>query len=461
MSIHEIRILPPLAVARLGSAPEPLANYDLVVSPDDPLGFRRIVPAPTLTVNRATGEVTGAGTPGEVRFKDDAGRIHPVAPFLEVWARTSADHLEPLTLDLLKAEGLTPENIAWTVHVGNIKAYRRTSDNNDRIDAQAGPFSDHAAHPLLGHCANFKPGKTLPLGTVQYLKPSAAFPEIRLRFTPAAGSVYGPEVDKNIRPGRDVYDAHKGHWKGYFDPNGDPTLTNPAQIYAGTTDKAGNWVSLGYLDDECDGVVEARLTVGGNELAAFARIGAGPPAFAPDSFPVRTVADELEQALHGPRVTAQDLPSDEAEEIVRRAFETVRLMNTAVMNGNVVGGQIDVASTMVRQDTGDFGRRFEPIMAPSLVDNVTLLNLHQSVFTALRSGTAPWFPDLLRRHDQIGDLSTVGRRKMPALMRGADGRYMALTRRQVDTVGRTATRNLFADDSDGDGSSKKGEGDHE
>jgi hypothetical protein len=137
-------------------------------------------------------------------------------------------------------------------------------------------------------------------------------------------------------------------------------------------------------------------------------------------------------------------------------------MNTAVMNGNVVGGQIDVASTMVRQDTGDFGRRFEPIMAPSLVDNVTLLNLHQSVFTSLRSGTAPWFPDLLRRHDQIGDLSTVGRRKMPALMRGADGRYMALTRRQVDTVSKTATRNLFADDDDSvAATAKKDEGDHE
>jgi len=461
MSIHEIRILPPLAIARLGSSPEPLANYDLAVSPDDPLGFRRIVPAPTLAVDRASGEITGSAAPAEVRFKDAAGRIHPVAPFLEVWARTSEDVLEPLTIDLLQAAGLSPADVAWTVHVGNIKAFRRTGDGNDRIDAQAGPFSDHAAQPLLGQCANFKPGKTLPLGTAQYLKPTAAFPEIRLRFTPAAGYVYGPEVDKNIRPGRDVYDAHKGHWKGYFDPGGDPTLTTPAEIYAGKADKDGNWVSLGYLDDECDGVVEVRLTVGGRELTAFARIGAGPPAFAPDSFPVRTVADELEQALHGPRVAAQNLPSEEAEEIVSRAFETVRLMNTAVMNGNVVNDQIDVASTMVRQDTGDFGRRFEPIMAPSLVDNVTLLNLHQSVFTSLRSGTAPWFPDLLRRHDEIGDLSTVGRRKMPALMRGADGRYMALTRRQVDTVSKTATRHLFADDDSTAATAKKDEGDHE
>jgi hypothetical protein len=458
MSIHEIRILPPLAVARLGSSPVPLANYDVVVEPGDPLGFRRIVPAPTLVVDRASGEITDVETPAAIRFKDDTGAIHPVAPFLEVWARTSRDGLEPLTIDLLAAEGLSSADVSWSVRVGNIKAYRRTGKDGDRIYAEAGPFSGHGVQPLLGKAGNFKPGKTLPLGSVQYLKPTPRFPEIRLRFTPAEGKVYGPDPnDPNTVD--DVYDAApgRGTWKGYVEASSGPLLTTPAQIFAGQAVGENDWKSFGYLDDECDGVVEVRLKVGRRALSAFARIGAGPPAFAPDSFPVRTVADELEQALLGPRVEAPDAPSAEAEEIVRRAFETVRLMNTAVMNGNVVDGQIDVASTMVRQDTGDFGRRFEPIMAPSLVDNLTILNLHQSVFTALRSGTAPWFPDLLRRHDQIGDLSSVGRRKMPALMRGADGRYMALTQRQADTVRKTATRNLFEDDPTG----KKGEGDHE
>jgi hypothetical protein len=51
---------------------------------------------------------------------------------------------------------------------------------------------------------------------------------------------------------------------------------------------------------------------------------------------------------------------------------------------------------------------------------------------------------VLRRYDEIGDLSTTGRRKMPALMRGADGRYMALTRRQTDSVQKTATRRMFS-----------------
>ena len=41
MTIKELRILPPLAIGRLGSAPEPLDNYELEVPEKDPLGFRR------------------------------------------------------------------------------------------------------------------------------------------------------------------------------------------------------------------------------------------------------------------------------------------------------------------------------------------------------------------------------------------------------------------------------------
>lgn len=132
-----------------------------------------------------------------------------------------------------------------------------------------------------------------------------------------------------------------------------------------------------------------------------------------------------------------------AEEVLRRALETVRLMNTEVMNGNTVDGRVDAASTMSRQDAADTGRTFEPIMAPSLVDTAAVLALHQNVLTALRSGTAPWFADVLRRHDEVGDLTAKGRRKMPALMRGADGRSLALTRRQVDLVREAARQEIF------------------
>ena len=462
MTLQELRILPPLAIGRLGSATEPLDNYNLEVPEHDPLGFRKLVPAETLVVDRATGEITARAVPKEIRFKS-GDRIRPVAPFLEVWAVTSEGHMEPLTLELLAKNGLSPADVKWTVRVGNIKAYRRTTQPGDQVHADTGPISDHKVHPLEGKCENFRTGKVLPLGSVQYIKPTRDFPEIRLRFTPAAGKVYGAsekmvgpdgkEVhDPNLTPETILYDPDKGGWRGYKEAPTGPTLTNPAQIYAGYAGPDNSWISRGYLDDECDGIVSVELAVKdasgtARKLSAFARIAAGPPAFAPDSFPVRTVADELEQALLGPEAHAQEAKLSDAEEIVRRAFETVRLMNTAVMNGNTIDGRVNVASTMVRQDTNDTGRLYEPIAAPSIVDNFALRNLHQQVFTALRSGTASWFTEVLRRYDEIGDLSDKGRRKMPALMRGADGRYMALTRRQVDIIRKTSHRELFQDGS--------------
>jgi hypothetical protein len=73
-------------------------------------------------------------------------------------------------------------------------------------------------------------------------------------------------------------------------------------------------------------------------------------------------------------------------------------------------------------------------MARALVDTVALEQLHMSLLLALRSGAAPWFADVLRDHDEVGDLTDRGRRKMPAMMRGADGRHLTLTRRQVALI---------------------------
>ncbi|MCF3103126.1 hypothetical protein IPZ58_16255 [Streptomyces roseoverticillatus] len=458
MVIKELRILPPLAIGRLGAATRPMDNYEVLLDPDQPLAPRQLLPAPTFEVDPDSGAITSADAPPVLRFTED-GNVRPVAPFLEVWALTSDpgrdDVLEPLTIRLLEQHGLGPEDVRWSVHVANHKIYRRTGDKADRIDAEAGPFHDHAVYALNGTCANFWEGKKLPLGHVRYIKPTPDFPGIRLRFTPAAGHVYGsskemppPEPDPNLV---DVlYNAKKGRWLGYFDNN--PTVTVPSSIYAGSDARInGNdvWVSAGYLDDECDGLVRAELTTEGTRLTAYARVGAGPPAYAPDSFPVRSVADELEQAMFGPTSDEDDATLEAAEDVVRRAFDTVRLMNTAVLNGNAVNGLTYAGSTMVAHDTGDTGRVFEPIMAPPLVDRTALLNLHQQVLTGLRSGTAPWFADVLRDFDEVGDLSTKGRRKMPALMRGADGRSLALTRRQVDIVRKVARRPIFTEGAPG------------
>lgn len=462
MPILELRILPPLAVARLGGAAEPLEAFDLETDPDSPMNYRRIVPRESFEVDQLSGRIVRAYVPDNIRFKDENKLVRPVAPFLEVYARTSEEpeQLQPLTAALLAEHGLALANLHWDVELGNIKIYRRTNNRNDQIHANLFGLQDHARHALNGWCENFKQGKTLPLGHVQFIAPTDDFPEIRLRYTPAAGLVYGSRMQR-LEPQADgvpllvpdpiidsedlvLYDAERGDWLNYTEGTG-PTLTNPAGIYAGYANAQDQQVSWGYLDDECDGLVRVVLTLADNStLVAQATIGAGPPAYAPDTLPIRVVSDEMEQLLHGPTVPEEEVSLEQATELVLRALETVRLMNTAIMNGNPVNGRLNVASTMVRQNSSDFERYYEPIAAASLVDNLALRALHERVFSALSAGGAPWFAQTLRLPEEIGDLSAIALRKMPALMRGADGRSLTLTRRHIDMVVKAARNAMFS-----------------
>ncbi|WP_375575170.1 hypothetical protein [Paracidovorax oryzae] len=460
MPILELRILPPVAIGRLGAAAEPLEAFDLVRDPERPLDYRRIVPCPSFRIDPDSGEIVEVYTPEKIRFRDAEHLVRPVAPFLEVFARLASapDELVPLTLDLLAAEGLPVSALSWDVAVGNIKVFRRTHDASDRIEAAVNDLRGHAVHRLEGRCAHFLPGKVLPLGLVQFIRPTEAFPQIRLRFTPAGGHVYGSALQRQTgpdtfeddpvitAPGQVLYDAARGSWRGYRD-TGAAGETNPGSIYAGwdtPADLQGNsyHVSWGYLDDECDGTVTVKLQSGGQVLSARAVIGAGPPAYAPDTLPVRVVSDEVEQILFGPSVDEEAISLDDAAELVFRALETVRLMNTTVMNGNPVNGRMNVASTMVRQNSADFERLYEPIAAASLADNLALRALHERVFAGLAARGLPWFAQALRQPEEIGDLSSATLRKMPALMRGADGRSLTLTRRHIDMVTKAAQRAL-------------------
>ncbi|MFZ0272625.1 MAG: hypothetical protein WB524_02405 [Acidobacteriaceae bacterium] len=457
MPILEIRLLPPMAIARFGSSQTPLEAYELKVPEDDPLGFRQICPSTTLEIDPDTGEVSRAYIPERIKFRD-GDKIRPVAPFLEVFARTSEDVIEPLTLDLLAAEGLGPDAIKWKIDVANIKAFRQTGDQNDRIIAGTGWFSDHAVKDLRGECQNFREGKTLPFGHARYIKPSSEHPEIRLRFTPAKGKVYGSSLkgfdpttglpsqkDNPVFGGdesRILYDPAKGTWFG-FQSTSPRTATNPDDIYEGAEDYSSDPKKLGhsqgYFDDVCDGPLSAELTLkSGETLAARAWISSCMPAFAPDSEPFRTVADELEQLILGPEVAHRGNLQAEAAEIVRRMLETVRHMNTMVMNGNVISGRVNIAHTLGTQDSNDFARNYAPVMASSLADNLAVRLLHERIYTALLSGTAPWFSEVLRRPEEVGDLSDKGRRKMPPMLRGADSRTLALTRRQIAKVTQAA-----------------------
>jgi hypothetical protein len=442
-TIKELRLLPALACARFGSSSDPMDNYEL--GAPDSTGWRPLVARETLVVNPDSGEITTATVPTEVRFRDVNGLIRPVCPFIEVWARFIENgDLQALTLHHLQQLGLDASALRWQVRAGNLKAFRRTGAANDRVQADTGPFSDHALRPILGRASNFKPGKAIALGSVRFIKPNAQFPELRLRFTPAPGHVFGTvRGDPNIVD--DVYDAARGAWDGHVDgAPGTPSPTAPAQIFAGV-DQNDQWTSLGYFDDACDAIVSLDLSIPASSapLTAAARVSSGPPHFAPDSLPIRTVADELEQMLLGPEVPTPTEPQAimelgiQAKEIILRALETARLLNSAAMN---TGG-------MAAHDTG-WRRAREPIFPPATAAYPEVIARHSEVVSALNGVTAPagsperaaaagalsLMANILRRFDQVGDLTNEGRRRMPAMMRGADGLHLAVTRRQLDTV---------------------------
>jgi hypothetical protein len=469
VTIRALRILPPLAIARLGSAPTPLDNFATEVDPENPLDFRRIVPKETLVVDDKTGKIGKSWTPPTIEFKED-GRIRPVAPFLEVFAETGPDTLEPLTLDLLAREGLGPDNVTWDVAVANRKVARRTGDPRDVVGASVS-FSDHASYELEGHCQNFvSTSAFIRFGAVRYIEPTTAFPQIRLRFTPAQGLIYGankvddkvPGEDKWITPERRVYDAGKGNWFRFEVPyevdwgGGRRQAgqrfwneTLPPSLFA-IVPPAPSWlhgnvaISRGYLDDACDGIVSVGLSSkdGKQLFSAAARITAGPPMLIPDARFVRSLADDLEQVISGPDVPANEpleVTQARAEEIVRRAYETARFLNIAVMNGDPVQGRSPLDfDTMPAEEAFDTNRLMRPVMAEGSVDTLAVLALHQQVFAALRGRAAPWFVRLLRRPDAVVDFTDDGRRKMPALMCGADGSYLALTHHQISTIERVA-----------------------
>ena len=158
-----------------------------------------------------------------------------------------------------------------------------------------------------------------PSASVRFIRPNADFPEIRLRFTPAKGLIYGPrpaegeDADPAIPADRAIYDPRKGTWRHFEAEDADETV--PPSLFA-IVPPAPSWlhdnmaVSRGYFDDACDGHRRgaARRAPEG-PLTAVARICAGPPAVVPDSLFVRCLADDLEQVIARARVLDPDEPA--------------------------------------------------------------------------------------------------------------------------------------------------------
>ena len=201
--LKEIWLVQPLAFARGGGSPIPCDAFDWAgpdLSPDGS-GRTIVVPADTLVVDPETGAVTlkPAASIDEIIFKDAQG-IRPVCPFFELhgaWELDGKTYEGALTPAILAACGKSPADLIWRVEFQNGKAAHWTQNDSDRVAVTVGLFGDqYAPVELLGTSTGANPlalpEKPVPLGRVQLTRPTAEFPEFRLRFTPGQGRAYAP-----------------------------------------------------------------------------------------------------------------------------------------------------------------------------------------------------------------------------------------------------------------------------
>ena len=202
--IKSIWLCPPLAFARVGSSETPCDNFGW--GPDDlrPEGSGRtqLAGAPTFAVEPDGTLVQrhGAGA-SELQLKDN-GRFRPICPFFEVhgrWSDNGALREGPITTEVLARNKLALDDLEWSVEVANRKAYRFTKSPGDIVEAALTIAGTDTQRRLLSGWSKRDDARPLvfehqpiALGTVQVVKPTPKWPQVRLRFTPPAGLAYGP-----------------------------------------------------------------------------------------------------------------------------------------------------------------------------------------------------------------------------------------------------------------------------
>ncbi|MFE2562167.1 hypothetical protein ACFXGT_40445 [Streptomyces sp. NPDC059352] len=444
--IDRIWLQPPLAIARLGSSPMPCDNYRYGPSDLTPRGTGKTTVEPVESLDLAADGTLTTRMPQKVRFKDADG-WRPVCPFFEVHGSwTTADGEQRtgvLTADMLAGFGLGLGDVRWQVSVANLKAHHITQQQDDRVEARAEVRGDdHQRHPLAGHSpqdtANplVPAGKSLPLGSVQVPAPNAELPELRLRFTPGKGFVYGPtnlaELAANtgyqLPQERLILNPAAPWCRLRLSDISDDERTSPPGLFAGAERQIQ--ASLGMVDDVCDGTVAVTLPGG---LTATARIVVSPPDFAPDRRPFVSLADGLADRVKRAEVSDPSYIADEGQtaleirDLFERVLETMGNMNVDVQNQRVLDTYEGVAWTVPEPLTG---------VLLALTDRGRRRHRRFVALEALEDMVREQ-PDLLDRvvRPPAEDLPpSYTDRRMPIGMRGADAGPLHLTRRQYDLL---------------------------
>jgi hypothetical protein len=496
--LKRIWLAPPLAFARVGPSRTPCPAFlwsDSDVSPRG-TGYTALVPAETLALDPA-GHVTSQ-LPAELVFRDEEG-IRPVCPFFELhgeWREAGGTLAQgPITAAMLKTWGVPLSKVKWHVQLGSLKAFHYTYEDSDRIHAQVTVQADQNKRlPLLGASpagkrALIPPSRPMPMGEVQVARCSERFPEIRLRFYPPKGLVYGPsdlaarlkgvDYDHEVgseHPNREwrgfTLDAERlivnpqSHWATYLPaqaklaPLGAADYRNsPTGLLATTYERIG-WLkgkptlqrSLGLVDDVSDGIVSCALTIKGKTLRADARIVVGPPDFAPANRTPVSLADALadreDRGSIRQRSPAPDELRELAADILERAFETSQLIHKDYQNRRsqrTNDQSFVVDGTQAQYEQEDVRAMLWPV--PS-ADDVKSGRAHPMALVEAgtrahrRLSAIEFLEDRFRENPRLVDdwlrrpldAKPFFDKRMPALMRGSDGRPFHLTRRQWEIV---------------------------
>lgn len=365
-TLLEVFFLPPMAIARLGSSDTPMESFRWTENPSIFGGDMTII-EPQISLEVKEDGSLRPYYPELIRFRDGKS-LRPVAPFLELWAMVQGENgtvdKVPLTLQLLSSLGASPENIRYRVTAGNRKASFRTGDPACSYTAMVEVSgNDCKRYPLLAysrHTAGQTPlvvkDRPIPLGHFQVIRPTwetkleVDLSQLRVRFTPAKGQAYGPPSAiagpaSPLPPGQaaaPLSEAGRVHeivlpenrilnedtsWSRYIlGREYDDAL--PSDSYDGAN--VGDNRSWGVVDDTCDVIIEAYLTIATERFGATARVLVGPPDFAPDRRPFYSIADDLADRELDPVEVDRDnqqVTIEEIQDLFHRIYETISLMS--------------------------------------------------------------------------------------------------------------------------------------
>ena len=401
---------PPMAIARVGRAKKPMVAYRWKVDENPHRGVQTMI-EPALTLEPVSVSANGhpphqleLSKPDKVTFKDRKGRVRPVAPFFELWARLQDEKGElfvmPVSEAFLEARRVRLRDLHFTVTAANRKAQARTKLASCAAIAhkefRADQFKLHKLDAISPHTEGevplVRPDAPLRLGNVQTFKANASdyncwhrLDQIRLRFTPGKGDSIGPpeasealasprlpgefepavteygNIHKMTRPENRILSSDTP-WLGYnFRADKTPKWPTPMDSYDGA--RVGSSNGWGRIDDTCDLQIEAKVAIKGQLFKAKARAFAGPPDFAPDKRPMYSIRDDLEDRELPAAELDKDKTHREIHDLFRRIFETASLFNLDQRRDWALEGNAAILGAQDSKDP-DWDEGFSPRLGP-------------------------------------------------------------------------------------------------